>query len=218
MSQDPHSLYEDEYWETIGRQEDIAAELKKLSEEPIREYLGTYGDAIDSRLDDMIAAARYAAQSGFPRYAVVGAVTAIELIMRYMLVRPLLHGAFLSDSWAKIFTNHITNGRMVKERELLPGVLAMYDIKIDDLKLSDGSVLWQTFTSKVVSKRNAIVHEGDNATPEEAGIALECATTLRRQLVFQVAKKMGFDLEQTPRWHEHVDSDGYSYDSESPFA
>ena len=46
MSQDPGSFYEDEYWETIGRQEDIAAELKRLSEGPIREYLGTNGDAI----------------------------------------------------------------------------------------------------------------------------------------------------------------------------
>jgi hypothetical protein len=53
-------------------------------------FLGTYGDAMDKRLDDIIAQARYARQSGYPRFAVVSAVTAIELITRYMLVEPLL--------------------------------------------------------------------------------------------------------------------------------
>jgi hypothetical protein len=71
--------------------------------------------------------------------AVVGAVTAIELVTRYMLVRPLLRGAFLSDSWAKILAKHITQGRLAREHDLLPSMLGMYDIKIDDFKLSDGS-------------------------------------------------------------------------------
>jgi hypothetical protein len=44
----------------------------------------------------------------------VGAVTAIELVTRYMLVRPLLQGAFLSDSWAKILAKHITQVRMAQ--------------------------------------------------------------------------------------------------------
>jgi hypothetical protein len=111
----------------------------------------------------------------------VGAVTAIELITRYMLLRPLLQGAFLSDSWAKMLAKHVIQGRMAQERDLLPSVLGMYDIKIEDLKLSDGSALWKTFVTKIVLKRNAIMHDGDNATPEEATLALECANTLRKE-------------------------------------
>jgi hypothetical protein len=45
------------------------------------------------------------------RFAVVGAVTAIELITRYMLVEPLLQGAFVSESWA-ILTKHIIRPSM----------------------------------------------------------------------------------------------------------
>jgi hypothetical protein len=102
--------------------------------------------------------------------------------MRYMLVRPLLQGAFLSDSWAKLLDKHIFQGRMAQalERQLLPSVLGMYDIKIEDLKLSDGSGLWKTFVTKIVLKRNAIMHDGDAATPQEAKLALECANTLRK--------------------------------------
>lgn len=217
MSRDPDSYYEEEYWEDIGRREEIAAAIKNLSEEPIREFLGTYGDAIDARLDDTLAMARYASQGGFPRYAVVGAVTAIELITRYMLFRPLLQGAFLSDTWAKILAKHITQGRRTQERGLLPIVLGMYGIKIDDVKLSDGSVLWETFVTKIVPKRNAIMHDGDNATPDEGTLALECANTLRKEVVAQIAKKLGFDLEKNGAWHKHINADGFYHTPASPF-
>jgi hypothetical protein len=46
MSRDPDNWYEEEYWEEIGRQEDIAKAIKNLSHQPIRDFLGTYGDAI----------------------------------------------------------------------------------------------------------------------------------------------------------------------------
>jgi hypothetical protein len=217
MSRDIDSLYEDEYFEEIGRQEDIAAELKRLSEEPIRDYLGTYGDAIDQRLDDVLTAARYASQAGFPRFAVLGAVTAIEIIIGHMLVRPLLQGAFLSNSWAQILTKHVIGGRAPTERKLLPSVLEMYDIKIEDLKLQNGKSLWQAFLSAVIPHRNAIVHAGESATPEQALLALECATTLRKELVAKVAAKLRFDFENTPTWAKHVSDEGYTYDAASPF-
>jgi hypothetical protein len=218
MSRDPDSWYEEEYWEEIGRQEDIAKALKNLSHQPIRDFLGTYGDAIDKRLDDIIAQARYARQGGYPRFAVLGAVTAIELITRYMLVEPLLQGAFLSGSWAKILTKHIIQRRkQATERDLLPSVLSMYEIKIDDLKLSDGSPLWKTFVTVIVPKRNAIAHDGESAAPDEADLALECANTLRKEVVAQVAKKINFDLEKNGSWHNHVDAEEITYEPKALF-
>jgi hypothetical protein len=218
MSRDPDSWYEEEYLEAIGRQEDIATAIKNLSQQPIRDFLGTYGDAIDKRVDDTITQARYARQSGYPRFAIVGAVTAVELITRYMLVEPLLQGAFLSGSWAKILTKHIIQRRkQATERDLLPSVLGMYEIKIDDLKLSDGSPLWNTFVTVIVPKRNAIAHNGENATPVEADLALECANTLRKEVVAQVATKVNFDLERNGSWHKHFDAKEIEYEPKSPF-
>jgi hypothetical protein len=180
--------------------------------------LGTYGDAIDTRLDDIIAQARYARQGGYPRFAVIGAVTAIELITRYLLVEPLLQGAFLSGSWAKILTRHIIqHGKQAIQRNLLPSVLSMYDIKLGELKLSDGSPLWKTFDNVIVPKRNAIVHEGESASPDEADLALECANSFRKEVVAQVAKKMDFDLENNGSWHNHVDAEAITYEPKSLF-
>ncbi|MDH6259152.1 hypothetical protein M2427_003080 [Bradyrhizobium sp. BR13661] len=219
MSRDPDSWYEEEYWEEIGRQEDIANAIKNLSKQPIRDFLGIYGDAIDKRLDDVIAQARYARQGGYPRFCVVGAVTAIELTTRYMLVEPLLQGAFLSENWARILINMIIQRRkQAIERELLPLVLGMYEIGIDELKLANGSLLWKTFVTVIVPKRNAIVHAGENATPDEADLALECANTLRMEVVAHVAKKMDFDLETNGFWYNHGDAEEILYEPKSPFA
>ena len=158
------------------------------------------------------------AKADFPRYAVMGAVTAIELIARYMLVRPLLQGAFLSDSWAKILAKHIIQGRMAQERDLLPSVLRMYGIKVDDLKLPDGSAPWKVFVTMIIPKRNAIIHDGDNATPDEAKLALECANTLRGEVVARIAKKMGFDLDKNGAWHKHVNAEEFYHKPASPFS
>ena len=130
----------------------------------------------------------------------MGAVTAIELIARYMLVRPLLQGAFLSDSWAKILAKHIIQGRMAQERDLLPSVLRMYGIKVDDLKLPDGSAPWKVFVTMIIPKRNAIIHDGDNATPDEAKLALECANTLRGEVVARIAPRRCKVRSESPRW------------------
>jgi len=206
MSRDPDSYYEDEYFEEVGRQELIAQALKDISKRGIRDYLGTYGDAIDARIEDVLAQARYAKQSGYPRYAVVGAVTGIELITRFMLVRPLLQGAFLSDDWAQLLVKHIIAGKTVQEREILPSMLEIYGIKIKELKLSDGSTYWKTLIETVIRKRNRIVHDGETATPDEAAIALECACLLREKVVYEIAKKMGFTHDATGCWHKIADA------------
>jgi hypothetical protein len=217
MSRDPDSYYEEEYFEEIGKQELIAQTLEDISQEGIRTYLGENGDAVDARLNEVLAQANYARQQGYPRYALVGAVTAIELTIRYLLVRPLVHGAFLSDNWAKLLTRHIAFGKTGQERDILPAMLENYAIDIKEMKLSNRHKLWKTIIETVIPKRNGVVHDGENATAEEAIIALECANTLREHVVRPIAVKMGFTLDVTGCWHKIADRQRDSYEPTSPF-
>jgi hypothetical protein len=217
MSQNPDSPYEDEYFERTARQELIAQALKDISEDGIRKYLGVHGDAIDRRIDNVLARARYARQAGFPHFAVIGAVTAIELIARYMLFRPLLQGAFLSDDWAQLLTRRVTSGRTKQERDILPQILEMHGIKLQELKLSSGSLVWKTLTDEVIPKRNCIAHDGEFATPADAILALECASVLRDKVVSEIANKLGFTLDKTNCWHKVADAGLDDYDPADPF-
>jgi hypothetical protein len=208
MSRDPDSWYEEEYFEEIGRQEQIAKALKDISEDGAREYLGTYGDAIDKRFDLVMAQAKYARQQGYPHFAILGAVTAIELATKHMLFRPLLQGAFLSDAWAQILTRRFTNARSDRERDILPQILEIHGVKIKGLPLSDKSLFWKALVDKVIRKRNLIAHEGEFATPAEADLAIECADVLWSKVVLEVGKKLGRKFDEGERWAD-LGEDGY---------
>ncbi|HEX7232722.1 MAG TPA: hypothetical protein VF452_20210, partial [Candidatus Binatia bacterium] len=123
--------------------------LRETSLAPVRTYLGTYGDAIEDRVKQSVDAANTLVQSGFPSSALVRAATAIENTIRFLLVRPLVQGAFLSDEWAGVLAARIGTGRTAHDRELLPKLLKIWEIDIDAIRLSSGSSLWSTITDKV---------------------------------------------------------------------
>jgi hypothetical protein len=206
--------YEDE----ISHDQFVAETLKNISQEGVRTYLGVHGDAVDFRVKDCIEQARNLNAYGFHRQAILSAAIAIELIVRFLLVRPLIQAAFLDEDWAYLLTKKITSGPSIHDRNLLPEILRYHDIKISDVKLSAGPELWQTVIKTVYPKRDRIVHEGESATLEEAKIAVECASLLREKVVLPLAKKVGFTLETTGCWHKtKTDKSSSQYAERNPF-
>ena len=211
---DDLSYYEDE----IERDEFIAETLKNISQEGVRTYLGVHGDAVDFRVKDCIEQARTLNTYGFHRQAILSATIAIELIVRFLLVRPLIQAAFLDEDWAYLLTQRITSGPSIRDRTLLPDILQYHDIKISTVKLSTGAEVWLTVSKTVYPKRNRIVHEGESANLEEAKIAVECAYLLREKVVLPLAKGLGFTLEVTGCWHEtKTQNSSFGYVARSPF-
>jgi hypothetical protein len=78
---------------------------------------------------------------GFHRQAILSATTAIELIIRFLLIRPLIQAAFLDEDWAYLLTQRITAGPSIRDRKLLPNILGFHEIKLKELKLSTGAEL-----------------------------------------------------------------------------
>jgi hypothetical protein len=105
------------------------------------------------------AAGRELKDSGHQQASQVLAVTAIELIIRYLLIRPLLQGAFLSDEWASFITQRITSGRSAEDRKLLPKILKAQGIAIEVILRQNGRPLWETIISDVYKKRQRVVHD-----------------------------------------------------------
>jgi hypothetical protein len=158
-------------------------------------------------------------QYSFPRQAIIASSTAIELIIRFMLIRPLIQAAFLTEDWAYLLTHRIATGRTDEDRELLPKLLEYHDVKIWEIKLSTGAELWPTITQTVLPKRHRIVHRGESAVLNEAKIAVECAVALREKVVLPLAKRHGFSLDATGCWNK-IQKNGkstHSYEARSPF-
>jgi hypothetical protein len=194
-------------WDDIGYYEEEAAQaafiedtLKNISEDGVRNYLGTYGDAIDARIQNCMKDARMLMGGDFLQSAVVSAVTAIELTIRFLLLRPLMQAAFLSEEWANLLTQRVASGRTGSDREILPQILRFHDVELNEIQLPSGQPLWKTITESVYAKRNGIVHRAEPATEDDALLAINSADQLRKGVVLPFAKKLGFTLETTGCW------------------
>jgi hypothetical protein len=92
-----------------GLEEIFQEGLKSQAKEAVKSYLGRYGDAVDQRVLACITEAKVLLKHGHFGPSLCAAAIAVELMIRFMLVRPLVQGAFLSDEWAGILTDGIVN-------------------------------------------------------------------------------------------------------------
>ncbi len=191
------------YYEREAAMEAFLEEsLKNIAEDNIRGYLGQNGDAINLRVEDCLRQARELKDLDYFQPAVTLATTAIEIIVRFMLIRPLLQGAFLSDDWAQFISRRIVSGRSAEDRALLPSILSFHGIELGSIKLPDEKLLWETIVKEVYPKRHRVIHAAAPASSEEAELAIKCAETLSAEIVRPIAKKLGFSLEETGRWSQ----------------
>jgi hypothetical protein len=206
------------YEEEASQAAFIEETLKNISEEGVRNYLGTYGDAIDQRIKNSMMDARMLITGKFFPNALVSAVTATELTIRFLLLRPLMQAAFLSEDWANLLTQRITTGQTDKDRQILSEILRFHDIDLHSVKLPDGKPLWSSLIKTVYPKRNAIIHRAESASLDDALLAVYCADQLREQIVLPFAEQLGFTLKTTKRWsHSKTEMSGAFYNARDPF-
>jgi hypothetical protein len=182
---------EAEFWENLPKQ---------LHEESVGSYLGVYGDAIEARITGLINMANALLESGFWGASLTVSATAIEVMIGYFCVRPMVEGAFLSDLWAQCLARWVVKTRPVEQRQILVGILRLSDIEIEKIVLADKQPLWETIQVRVLKKRNCFVHRGDDVSKEDAELGISCAASFRREVVFRIAERLGFSLPETGCW------------------
>lgn len=214
---DDYSYYQEE----AALEAFIKDSLKDISEDNIRAYLGTYGDAIEGRVKECIRQSEELYRRNYYGQSLTGSLTAIEIIIRFLLLRPLVQGAFLSDEWAEILSKRIATGRSAEDRELLPAILKQWGIDIETIQLTNKKGLWDSI-HKMWKRRNDFVHSGEHIDESEASLGIECAGVILNQVVYPVAARLGFTLDVTGKWHkirkENADVISESgYISKNPF-
>jgi len=175
-------------------------ELQRIAEEPVFAYLAVHGDAIEARVKRCIAEANALLNGGHHGAALTRAASGIEVTIRFFLARPLVQGAFLSEDWAELLSQKVLGGRTAEDREMLPAILRNWKIDITAVKLQNGWQAWEQIVRRVWPLRNDYVHKADDATAEDALLAIECLTALLSQVVDPLAIKLGFTREQTGCW------------------
>jgi hypothetical protein len=196
-STDDMMAREEEYLEEF-----LKTSLKNISEENAKAYLGKYGDAVDVRVQACLSEAEVLLKGSHYGSALTLAATAVELMIRFLLLRPLVQGAFLSDEWGDILASRVAQGRSAEDRALLPAVLKVWGIDITAVKTAFATPAWEFVLTKLWPCRNDFVHKGAQPSKEVAITAIECAKCFRVEIVGKLATKLGFTLETTGKWCE----------------
>src|SRR5262245_15209489 len=113
MSYDENDALQDEYDSYL-----VNEFPKELHENAIKGYLGVYGDAIDERLNRLQTVAEEFLKQGLHDFSIVAASTAMEIIIKYFCIKPLVEGAFLSELWAAELSKKIVDSRIADNRGL----------------------------------------------------------------------------------------------------
>jgi hypothetical protein len=157
-------------------EEETLASIRKNS---INCYFFYYGDDIEARIQRRIDAANQLLASRYYGESLTNSVIAIELTIRWFLLRPLCEASFMSEEVADILVNKILPSRTSgADRQILPNILREWGCDLDKLRLKDGTGLWDKFVHKCVPARNAFIHQGANVERLVAEIAADSAESL----------------------------------------
>ena len=175
----------DAYYDEI-----IQEALKGISLDGISAYVSKYGDAIEARIADLLGSASKLLDLKHYGPSLTCSCTAIEVIIRYFLLAPLLQGALLSDKWAETLTERIATGRYAKYREVLPAITKFRKVDLNQVKTAAGDPLWKLLNDSLWQARNGYVHKGNPVTENQARQGMECADRLR-QMAEEVLSNAG---------------------------
>ena len=216
MSYDYSDEMEDTYSDYMANEYPI-----KVHEDAIRYYLGVHGDAIDKKLDRLQKTANEFIKQGVYDFALVVTGTALEIIIKYFCVKPLVEGAFLSELWASELAKRLIDIRIAENRGLFVKILKNWGIDVDKIEVTPGKKLWGTITGPVLTNRNKVIHRGDPMKREEAEVGFNCLIAMRKEVVGGIAKHFDFTLDKTGCWHKVIRTTPHrieqSYGMKDPF-
>lgn len=202
----------------LGREEELRRAIDEISVENASWYLGTFGDALEKRARGLIKQAKELSDLGYSGASLILSASALELLIRYFVLKPLVSGTFIKDVWADLLVDKLVSGQSWRDRELLPLIADEWGIDLTNIKLTNGVEAWTFFKSEVVKKRNEFVHKGEPVTPESCLLAIDCAEVLFEGLLTRIARKFRLGWPESGVWHKPAPGTGGSvYQPCDPF-
>ena len=204
--------FDSEEWDGIDRdvrQAGIRAEARKRA----HRYLAMNGASVWARVDRSLLTSEPFVESE-PASSLVSSVTATELVIRYLLLRPLIAGLVFDTKFAMRLIRDPFGNQHALDRKLLPAACRAWGIDLESAELPNGQPLWHTHEQLVVV-RNHYVHRADKVTVAQAQGGYDCAMGLIENLVQPLVSGVGLAWPPTEwsvngRTHDPVE-ENYDY-------
>lgn len=135
----------------------------------------------------------------FSQAALVFAVTATELAVKTVLLKPIIFGLVHTENLASFITDLTTQHTgMSRFQTLLTEILAQFGgVNLRTFKrATSAKTLWQEI-GEVQKARNAVIHRGETASTAEADLAISVAATLLSEIFPQILANLGLHLHNS---------------------
>ena len=184
--------YDDTEWPGSDDSARIVAKGKSNeARNRVRQYLAMNGAAVWTRVERALADAE-ATRDLYPASSIVAAITATELAIRFLLLRPLIAGLVFNTKLAMRLVREGYTARTERDRRLLPDACRAWGLDLEGLTLPNGEALWDALRL-LTEVRNNYVHRAEPVLPEQAAGALDCAEGLIDQAVRPLASRLALD-------------------------
>jgi hypothetical protein len=134
----------------------------------------------------------------FHKAALLFAVTATELTIKNVLLKPIISGLVHTEDLATFIADlTTTHTGMSRFHKLLTGILAQYGgVELKTFKRHGSNhTLWQEI-SAVQEVRNAVVHGGGNSELTTTVLSISVAETLLGEIFPRILKNLGLHLHK----------------------
>jgi len=132
----------------------------------------------------------------FNQGALIFAVTATELTVKNVLLKPIISGLVHNEALASFIADLTTqHAGMDRFHKLLAEILAQYGgFQLRTFKRAGSAkTLWEEI-GEVQMARNGVIHRGDTVEGEIASLSISVADTLLTEVFPEILKRLGLHL------------------------
>ena len=198
MSYDPLDEARDAMYEAMSRELYPDHKIQAIAEfttERLQSYYKANPHVMRPAID-AIQEGRRLQDGGHHSAAVVFFVTAVELLLKATLLKPVVHGLVHSDGLAEIIVQQsLGQPGFDRYSKLLSKLFHEY-VKIDINNISRPEAkepLLSECTSQQ-SLRNKIIHQGATATKDQAELARQVSVAVYEQVVLPMLANLGLEV------------------------
>ena len=198
MSYDPLDAARDEMYDQISRElypEHKAQAIGEYTAERLRSFYianpGVMRPAVDA-----IQEGKRLAESGYNSAAVVFFVTAVEILLKATLLKPVVHGLVHSEGLANIIVEQALGqpgfDRYSNLLAQLFSELAGMDIRAITRKETNEKLLAEC--TALQKLRNQVIHQGATCEPDRAAHALAVSVAVYELVVHPMLAQLGLHV------------------------
>lgn len=198
MSYDPTDAARDEMYDQIGRElypEHKAQAIGEFTAERLRSFY-VENPRVMRPAVDAIQEGKQLTQNGHNSAAVVFFVTAVEILLKATLLKPVVHGLVHSEGLADIIVEQaLGQPGFDRYSNLLAQLFSeLADMDIRAIKREEASEKLLAECTSLQKLRNQIIHQGASCTPDRAMHALAVSVAVYDLVVCPMLFKLGLQV------------------------